>query len=375
MQVINNYLLAGAEKLVFDLVAEMNKAKFEILVCSIGNREDEIEEMICKDLEEKGVKTSLLGKPPRKRRLRAIWKLHQYLQENHVTIVHTHCPSPDFYGKLAAHLSGTPLVFSTIHSVNEYRPFNERMLKHLTTKYVAISEIVKQYAVSELKIPSAQIEVIHNAIDTQRFALTAIDKKAKLQELGIPNKRKIVTTVGNILVSKGQVYLIEAAKEVVKDFPDTHFLIVGDTLREPELATCLKEKVGAKKMQDKISFTGERTDIPEILSITDVFVLPSLWEGLPVALLEAMAAGIPVIATSVGGNQEVVADNVSGLLIPPKDPQILAQRIKELLGNPEKAERMGAKGQRIIQDFFSIDRMARKYEQLYLEHVVNPSWC
>ena len=375
MQVINNYLLAGAEKLVFDLVAEMNKAKFEILVCSIGNREDEIEEMICKDLEEKGVKTSLLGKPPRKRRLRAIWKLHQYLQENHVTIVHTHCPSPDFYGKLAALLSGTPLVFSTIHSVNEYSPFNEGILKHLTTKYVAISEIVKQYAVSELKIPSAQIEVIHNAIDTQRFALTAIDKKAKLQELGIPNKRKIVTTVGNILVSKGQVYLIEAAKEVVKDFPDTHFLIVGDTLREPELATCLKEKVGAKKMQDKISFTGERTDIPEILSITDVFVLPSLWEGLPVALLEAMAAGIPVIATSVGGNQEVVADNVSGLLIPPKDPQILAQRIKELLGNPENAERMGAKGQRIIQDFFSIDRMARKYEQLYLEHVVNPSWC
>lgn len=371
MHVINSYSLAGAEKLVFDLVTKMDKDKFEVLVCSVGRRGDKIEQTIRTHLQQHGIKSLSLDKPPHKRRLKAIWKLHQYLQENHVIIVHTHCPSPDFYGKLAALLARIPLVFSTIHNVQGYRAFNEKILKNLTTKYVTISKTVRQYAASQLNIPLAKIEVIYNAIDMDRFTRTAVDCEVTLKELRIANGRKIITTIGRLTQQKGHLYLLEAAEAVVKEFPNVHFLIVGDEFAEPDLSGYLRKKVEIKNMQDKILFTGVHTDIPEILSITDVFVLPSLWEGLPVALLEAMAAGVPVIATSVGSNPEVVVDGMNGFLIPPRNPQTLAQRIKELLGDPEKAKRIGAKGQRIIRKFFSIDRMVHEYEQLYLEHVVN----
>ncbi len=126
-------------------------------------------------------------------------------------------------------------------------------------------------------------------------------------------------------------------------------------------------------MQDKISFLGVRRDISEILSITDVFVLPSLWEGLPLTLLEAMAAGVPVIATNVGSNPEIVADGVNGFIIPPKDSQTLAQRIKELLADPKNAGRMGAQGQKTISKSFTIDHMVHEYEKLYSKLLLEPN--
>ncbi len=176
-----------------------------------------------------------MDKPLHKSRLKTIWNLHRYIRENRVTIVHTHCPSPDFYGKLAALLARIPLVFSTIHSVQGYKASNEKILKNLTTKYVAVSETVKRYATSELKIPPAKIEVIHNAIDADRFARTTAGREATLKKLGIPHGKKIVTTIGRLTDCKGHLYLIKAAGEVVKDFPNVHFLIVGDDLAEPEV--------------------------------------------------------------------------------------------------------------------------------------------
>jgi len=119
-------------------------------------------------------------------------------------------------------------------------------------------------------------------------------------------------------------------------------------------------------MQDKISFIGMRSDIPEILSITDLFVLPSLREGLPLALLEAMATGIPVIATSVGSNPEIVTDGINGFLVPPKDSDALAQKINEALLNMERAKRLGREGQNTVERSFTVEQMVNKYEQLYL---------
>ncbi|MBS4012816.1 MAG: glycosyltransferase [Bacteroidetes bacterium] len=368
MHLINSYSLAGAEKLVFDIVTGIDKKKFEVFVCSMGNLKDKIEETIFYDLKEKGIKTFMLGKPQRKRRLEAVLKLRRLLQENHVTILHTHCQSPDFYGKIAAFLARTPLVFSTIHSVEGYHAIHESILNKLTTRYVAISETVKQYAVSDLRIPSGKIEVIYNAVDAQKFSPIAVDKNAKLQELGVPSGRKIVTAIGTIHKIKGHIYLIEAAEQVIKKFPDTHFLIVGDTSADSDSAGRIKEMVNAKKLQDRIILTGKRTDIPEILSVTDIFVLPSLWEGLPIALLEAMASGVPAVVTNVGSNAEVVTDGVNGFIVPPKNSLFLAQRIEKLLADPQKANTLGVEGQKKVKESFGMAQLVQKHEQLYLRH-------
>ena len=368
MQLINSFSLAGAEILVFDLATRMDKEKFAVLVCSIGSRNDEIETKIRKKLESKGIETLSLEKPKRKGRLKAIWKLYHYLREYDVDILHTHCSSPDFYGKFTAFLVRTPLVFSTIHNMQGYSALTERVLKTLTTKYVAISETVKRYAASELKIPTEKISVIYNAIDMQRFDLGTLPREEKLRELGVSPGVKVITTAGRIARQKGHIYLVEAAAEVMNEFPDVHFLIVGDDTADREITKQLKEAIKAKNLEDRILLTGVRTDIPEILSITDVFVLPSLWEGLSIVLLEAMASGVPVVVTDVGSNSEIITNGVNGFIVHPKDSQVLAQKIKDLLSDPEKARKLGTEGQRMVQERFAIDRMIQGYEQLYLRY-------
>jgi len=366
MQLINTYSFGGAEKLVFDLATRLDKGKFNVLICSIVKREGKAAAQLCKDLESCGVRVLSLNKPPNKKRLNAIIRLCKYLRENHINILHTHCSSPDFYGKLAAIMSPTQTVFSTIHTIKGGNDFYQSLLNYSTTKYIAISKTVERYAICELRIPSEKIEVIYNAVDINKFKSLSTDKKSKLRELAIVNAKKIVTNIGNIREAKGQIYLIEAARLVLNEFADTHFIIVGDDLLEPELACHLKKEVEIAGMQDKISFIGMRSDIPEILSITDLFVLPSLREGLPLALLEAMATGIPVIATSVGSNPEIVTDGINGFLVPPKDSDALAQKINEALLNMERAKRLGREGQNTVERSFTVEQMVNKYEQLYL---------
>jgi glycosyltransferase involved in cell wall biosynthesis len=369
MQLINSFSLAGAEKLVFDLAGRMNKERFEVSVCSMGSRKDEIEADIRRNLESKGIKTLSLEKPKHKRRIRTIWKLREHLKKNHVDIVHTHCPSPDFWGKLAVLLVRTPLVFSTIHSVQGYSAFAERVLNAMTVKYVAVSKTVYQYAVSELNIPPANIEIHYNAIDVQRFDVKTAKREAKLRELGVASGDKVVTTIGRIAKEKGHLYLVEAAAEVLNEFPHARFLIVGNNTADLKVGSELRERIKTKGLENRVILTGVRTDIPEILSITDIFVLPSLWEGLSIVLLEAMASGVPVVVTAIGGNLELVTDGVNGLVVPPKDSQALAQKIEELFNDLEKAKRLSKEGRRTVQEGFCIEHMVRGYEQLYLGYM------
>jgi glycosyltransferase involved in cell wall biosynthesis len=369
MHLINGFSIGGAEKLVFDLVTGIDRDRFEVLVCGMDSIKNKNEEMLFSELQEKGVKVLMLGKPPRKQRLETVLKLRQHLKNNHISILHAHCQSPDFYGKISAFLARTPLVFSTIHNVAGYHASHESILRKLTTRYIAISETVKQYGVSDLKIPPDKIEVIYNAVDTQKFTPITLGKNAKLQELGVPAGRKIVTTVGSCEERKGHHYFIEAAEKVVKKFPDTHFLIVGDSSADPDFTSRIKEMVNLKKLRDRILFTGVRKDIPEILSITDVFVLPSLYEGLPIALLEAMASGVPAVVTDVGSNPEVVTDGVNGFMVLSKNSLMLAQRIEGLLADPRKADAMGAEGLKTVKESFGIKQLVKKHEELYLRHL------
>ncbi len=369
MHLINGFSIGGAEKLVIDLVTSIDKTRFEVLVCGMDKIKNRVEMAFYNDLREKGVKILMLGKPPQRQRMETILKLQGLLKENRVTILHAHCQSPDFYGKTAAFLARTPLVFSTIHNVAGYHAIHESILHKLTTKYIAISDTVKRYAVSDLRIPSGKIEVIYNGIDTRRFAPSPLDKRAKLGELGVPADRKIVTTVGSCEERKGHHYLIDAAVEVVKKFAGVHFLIVGDTSADTHFVSRMKETVNARKLQDRILFTGTRTDISEILSVTDIFVLPSLYEGLPIALLEAMSSGVPAIATNVGSNSEVVANGLNGFIVPPMNARCLAGKIEELLSDPVKAEHMGAMGLKTVNESFGIEQLVKKHEELYARHL------
>ena len=367
MHLINSYSLAGAEKLAFDITTKMDKTRFDVFICSIVSKKDNIERDIREKLENCGVKTLTINKILTKQRFISIVKLARILSKNKIDILHTHCPSPDFYGRVSAFLIHLNLVFSTIHNTKGYSILRERVMKNITTKYIAISEEVEEYALKILKIPTKKIKIIYNGIDVENYLNCLVKKENKFKKLGISNYGKIITTIGRVNEQKGHIYFIKAAELVLKKFPDTYFLIIGDTQNDKDLYQKLIKIIKSKNLKNKIMFTGIRQDIPEILAISDAFVLPSIYEGFSLVTIEAAMAGLPIVGTDVGSIRQIVIDGENGLIVHPKDINGLANGMKYILSNENRAKNMGLKG-KIIAKKFSIEKTVSEYEQLYLSY-------
>jgi glycosyltransferase involved in cell wall biosynthesis len=176
---------------------------------------------------------------------------------------------------------------------------------------------------------------------------------------------RMVTNVARLVPQKGQTYLVEAAAQVVATRPDVRFALVGDGPLRGELM----ELAGKYGIADKIVFTGILADVPRVLAASDVFVLSSLWEGMPLSLLEAMAAGCPAVATDVGGVAEVLDHGAVGLMVPPSDPAALAQAIGECLDDPQRARRRASAAQAFAEQNYGMETMIRRWEKVYLREL------
>jgi glycosyltransferase involved in cell wall biosynthesis len=209
--------------------------------------------------------------------------------------------------------------------------------------------------------PKEKMVVIPSGVDTDRFQpLPPARFKARL---GLPEERVVVGVVTRMRVRKGVEEFIRAIGEVRQARPEVHGVIVG----EVSLDDTLQDLVREQRLENHLSLLGRRSDMPEVLSAFDVFVLSSHDEGMSNAILEAMAMEKPVVATDVGGTCEVVRHGHSGLLVPPKDPHALAVAISDVLAQPARAHEMGRLGRRIVVDGFSAQAMVRQMEQLYLD--------
>jgi glycosyltransferase involved in cell wall biosynthesis len=176
--------------------------------------------------------------------------------------------------------------------------------------------------------------------------------------------QKLVVLVGNMHTDvKGHPWLITAAPTVLREFPQTQFVFAGDGEARP----VFQEQVARLEMQSNFKFLGRRGDIPDVLACCDIAVLPSRAEGLPNAVLEYMAAGLPTIASRVGGNAELIEDGVTGLLFPTENSEALAAALLRLLGDPELAQRMAGSGQKIAVENYSFERLIREVDMLYTE--------
>jgi glycosyltransferase involved in cell wall biosynthesis len=175
----------------------------------------------------------------------------------------------------------------------------------------------------------------------------------------------MVTHVGRLVPVKAQDVLVSAASKVLESLPDARFVIIGGGPLHDQLARQIEEA----GIQDKFFLLGWRTDIPDVLAASDLFALTSLQEGMPLAILEAMSAGCPVVATEVGGIPEVVRDGITGLLVPPGDADALAEAILKILTDPERAKELAARGQRLVEHEYSTQAWARRWEALYLREL------
>jgi len=286
--------------------------------------------------------------------------LFALLRQHRFDILHTHLCHANVLGRVVGRLAGVPVVVSTTH-VAEPRRWHlllERWTVSLVDRVVAVSEAVRRYMVEQARIPAEKILVIRNGVDPSRFRVRRGEFR---QREGIPADRLLVTTVGRLHEQKGLGGLLEAARLVVSERPEVRFLVVGEGPQRRELLR-LRDRFG---LEEHVRFLGFRPDVPQILADSDVFVLPSLWEGLAIALLEAMAAGLPVVVTDVEGVREVVTDGETGLVVPPADDGALVAALGRLLSDPGLRKRLALAGHEQVARHFGWEKVVSDTMALY----------
>jgi glycosyltransferase involved in cell wall biosynthesis len=270
---------------------------------------------------------------------------------------------PNIFAVPVARLGGAPVVIASIRDCGDILKPWQRWLQKVVCR-LADCVLVNADAIRETLITQGyrpeNIAVIRNAIAQPQAATIAAGAGIR-EELGLTPSAPLVMVLSRLNRMKGVEYFLEAATTVAAKLPQTRFLIVGDGANRQEL----QNRASALGLDGKIVFTGFRTDVPRLLSEVSLSVLPSLSEGLSNTLLESMAAGVPVVATWVGGNPEIIEDGVSGLLVPPRDSATLANAMITVLENPGLASGFGAAGRRRIAQVFSLERSVGEIELLY----------
>ena len=292
---------------------------------------------------------------------RAALALRRFLHEQKVQLVQTFFESSDLWGGLVTRLfSSAKLVWSRRDMGilrGRKHQIAYRWLGRLPHAVFAVSARVAEHVTSVDRISPARVHVIHNGLDLQRLPAMPPRKLAR---------SPVITTIGNVRHVKGHDLLIQAAARVHLHFPSATFTVAGDVL-EPEYYKQLLEQVAALNLAEHFHFLGSVADLERHLAAADIFVLPSRSEGFSNALIEAMAFGLPVIATDVGGNAEAIHEGKSGLLTPPDDAAALAKSLLYLLHNPEVAERLSIGARQTVERHFTVKAMMQKVAERYQE--------
>ncbi len=357
--ILHSMNVAGAEKVVYDIATGLNGTfKFSVFCLdSVGPLGEE--------LMQRGVKVKALGRKTGVD-FSLIRRLAGEIKENKIDIIHAHQYTPYFYGATAAMLSGRCKVIFTEHG-RHYpdrrklkRTIFNQFLNLFTHSITGVSEFSKNSLVDYESFPKNKIKVIYNGIQPQLFDLN-IDIETKKKELGLDPKDKIIGIIARLEPVKSHAMLLRAFAQVIKGVAQAKLLIVGDGKLRAELEDLTK----ILNINNNVKFLGVRRDIPELLKIFDVFVLSSLSEAASVTLLEAMAAGVPIVATNVGGNPEIVLEGKTGFLVPRGDDKAMAKALIEVLSNPGKAKDMELAGKQRVNELFTLDKMLNSYSDLY----------
>ena len=306
--------------------------------------------------------------------LAALIRLTRFLAKKRVHIVHTHNSKTGFIGRLAGRLARVPVIVHTVHgfsfhgqeSAARQRTFRflERMASGWADRMIFISQPLIDWAYREKIIRDpGKISKIYSGIETEKFQpVTKSQKRANRRTWNIPEDAFVIGIVSKLWKGKGHATLVEAFSLLAAEGPDIRLVIVGEGPLEPELTRLVRRKAVA----DKVVLTGFHREVAPLISMFDLAVLPSLFEGMGRVLLEAMAMGIPVIGSDVGGIPDLVRHGTEGFLVPPGDAAALASSIRCLIHQPRLADKMGRAGIQRVSAMFSAKKMVRDIEQVYL---------
>lgn len=351
VHLVSSLNIGGLEMVVVNMMRHCDRTKYEPFVVSLGEAGALAEKIV-------SLGVPLMSLAGRRRFKGDVGlRLIRLLRSLKPDVIHTHNPSPHLHGALAAAIARVPVLVHTKHGRNcaepTYSAFSNRLASRLSSYIVSVSEDAAQVARELERVPADKLEVIHNGVDLDRYPFR--EPRRQREEVRAVH-------VARLNWIKDQPTLLRAARLVADEEPRFRLDIVGDGPERANVEQLIKEL----NLEGVVTLHGFRDDVSAQLAKADFFVLSSISEGISLTLLEAMATGLPIVATDVGGNREVVADGETGLLAPAGSPEALAQAMLRLSPDPTLIERMSYTARKRVETRFDLRNAVARYESLYL---------
>jgi glycosyltransferase involved in cell wall biosynthesis len=359
----NTSVRGGAEEHILTLLRGLDREYFALyLVCT-----PEVAQSLQPDLPHDVGVVALRGRPGD---VAAAARFARILHERHIDILHSHLFHGSLFASPVGRLCRVPVIVETPHVREQWRRglikghfFIDRLVGQCVDRYIAVSHANAAYLHDSKGLPAEKVHVIQNGCDLGRFDPTKTSANGLRARLGFEESDRIMVVVGRLEPQKGHRVLLDAMRAIVADIPQARLVCVG----EGRLRAELERAVAHDGLETFVRFVGHQTNVPEWLALGEIVVLPSFFEGLPLAAIEALAAERPLVATAVDGTTEVVIDGQTGLTVPPGDPVALAQALGRLLGDGRLRRDLARAGRLWVIDRFSHDRQIRETQMLYLD--------
>jgi glycosyltransferase involved in cell wall biosynthesis len=369
LKMLTNFHIGGTERQVVNLALGIDPARFDLHLACLQSSGALLGELTALQIPRPEFRIGRFYHPV------TFWqgmRLAQYIRRNRIQIVHSYGFYSNVFTVPAAWLAGKSFIVASIRDTGDVltpaQRWVQRMVCRLADCVLVNAEAIRDKLVEQGYAP-AKIVVIRNGITLAKFGKRQKNSLLR-QELSVPHSAPLVVVFSRLNQMKGIQYFLDAAIILARRFPEVRFLVVGDGENRKEL----EEYAGRLGLGQRTVFTGFRSDVPELLSEAAVSVLPSLSEGLSNSLLESMASGVPVVATRVGGNPEVIEHGVTGLLVPLRDSAALAGAVGRVLEDKELAASFGRAGIRRVAELFSMERSVRETQHLY-QRLVEANGC
>lgn len=357
LRVITRLPIGGIERRLVAILPRLNDDEFEVSICCLKERGE-----LADELEKSGVKVILI---PSKSRLhpRSIFALADFMKREEIDIVHSHMYRSNVPATIAASLAGVRVNIAQIHNVDTWETQRQRLMDSFLCRWrdliIAVSQNVRHDILKNLSIPPEKCEVLYNGVEAKNFN-KHFDKIEIKKSLGIAQDKIVISIVARLVDQKNHKGFLETAQLLSEEYDNLIFLIVGDG----KLKDGLVKQTEDLGISDKVKFLGNRDDIAEILSITDISVLTSFKEGFSNTIVESLASGVPVVASDVGGNAEAVEDGKNGFIIEPNTPELTAEKLSYLIEDKKLRNAM-SEAALISSKEFSIDLMIEKTKEIY----------
>lgn len=364
LYVVGSFRAGGAQRHCLALWQRLDRDRFDLRICC-----EEKDGLLLDDVISVGMPVIELGvrKLASAKALSAMHRLSQYIKNDRIDVVHSYLFEANILAVAAARMARTGKVIISVRAMNDWMGWRHRTANRLVNRFAdsitVVSHAVKSSVIEKEGADPKKVRVIPNGVEVPENGLPRdVARDSARSRLGLHGSGPVVGCVANFNRYKDHSTLVKAAQTAVADLPETTFVLVGDG----PLRATIEEQVHTVGLDANFVFTGTIPDTSRAMSAFDLFVLPSLEEGMPNVVLEAMAAGLPVVATAVGGTPEVVVDGKTGLLVPPRSSASLAAAMLELTRDRRRAGQMGVEGRMRIASEFSLERMIDAIQDLYV---------